>query len=507
MTRTRKAVVTSAFGYVQFAAAIVLGLVVMPLVLRQVDPRAFGLWLAVGELLGYLALADIGVLAVLPWTIAESRGRRSQGEIRSSLSNGVCIGMLVASVIGAGAAAVWFLAPRLVGVETADRGGLAGPFAILVAATIVSAPLAVFGAVLTGIQDVTWVGSTAVARSVATAAITIGLLADGRGLYALSIGASLPMVVVAVANVVRLARVDPALVRDWPAPSLAELRRLVMEGIGGWLGAFGWRLSAMSSSLVLAVTGRAEWIAIYACTSKTTQLVLPASWIVPDSALVGLSHLHGEGRTDRRREVVDALLKLYLVLSGAAALGVLALNPSFVRWWVGETFYGGALLNGLLAAGLVVTSVAHACAAISSALGLRRTIGMAGLLQGAVHLALSAGLALSFGLNGLAAAVILSAAVTMLPIGLRTLGLAADVSPRDLLADIMAWSWRAAPVLAIGAVVGASNVRLWVAIAALAPLGILYLWLTRPLYARLPVPAAMRRWMLFAPQSTFDPQH
>jgi O-antigen/teichoic acid export membrane protein len=498
MTRTRRAVVTSAFGYVQFAAAIVLGLVVTPLVLRQVDPRAFGLWLAVGELLGYLALADIGVTAVLPWTIAEARGRRNQADIRSSLSNGVAVGLIVAAVTTAGAAAVWFLVPQVVGVGTADRGSLAGPFAILVVATILSAPLAVFGAVLIGIQDVNWVGSTAVAKSVATAGLTVVLLSDGRGLYALSLGTSLPMVALAVANVVRLARVEPALVRDWPAPSIAGIRGLVLEGLGGWLGAFGWRLAAMSSSLVLAITGRAEWIAVYACTSKTTQLLLPASWIVPDSALVGLSHVHAEGRSDRRREVVDALLKLYLVLSGAAALGVLTLNPAFVRWWVGDAFYGGVILNALLAIGLVVTSIAHACAAISSALGRRRTIGMAGLFQGAVHLAVSAGLALSFGLNGLAAAVIVSAAVTMLPIGLRTLGVAADVSPREILADITAWSWRAAPVLAIGAAVGATSVTLWISLATLVPLGFLYLWLTRPLYASLPVPPAVRRWMVFA---------
>jgi O-antigen/teichoic acid export membrane protein len=263
----------------------------------------------------------------------------------------------------------------------------------------------------------------------------------------------------------------------------------------------------MSSSLVLAVTGRAEWIAIYACTSKTTQLLLHASWIVPDSALVGLSHVHGEGRDRRRREVVDALLKLYLVLSGGAALAVLVANPAFVRWWVGEAFFGGVMLNGLLAAGLVVTSIAHACAAVSSALGRRRTIGMAGLLQGAVHLVVSAGLALSLGLNGLAAAVILSAAVTMLPIGLRTLGVAADVAPQDIGADIIAWSWRAAPVLVIGAAVGAANVPSWLAFGALVPLGIAYLWLTRSLYGSLPVPPGLRRWLWFTPQSTLDIQH
>jgi len=140
-----------------------------------------------------------------------------------------------------------------------------------------------------------------------------------------------------------------------------------------------------------------------------------------------------------------------------------------------------------------VTSIAHACAAVSSALGRRRTIGMAGLLQGAVHLVVSAGLALTLGLNGLAAAVIVSAAVTMLPIGLRTLGVAADVVPRDIGADIIAWFWRAAPVLVIGAAVGGATVTLWLALGALAPLGLAYLWLTRSLYAGLlPVPLTRR---------------
>ncbi|MGH9314769.1 MAG: hypothetical protein ACRD1S_16420 [Vicinamibacterales bacterium] len=493
MTRTRKAILTSGFGYLQFASAVVLGLVVMPIVLEQVDPRAYGLWLAAGELLGYLALADIGVFAVLPWTIAQAEGRRDRNEIRAFMSNGVAIGAALAAVTAAGVALVWFVAPGLVGLQPSDREIIGGPLAILVAATIASAPLAVFNAVLIGIQDVTWVGWTAVARSVATAALTVGLLAAGWGLLALSIGAAAPMVVLAVMNVVHVARTEPALVRAWPAPSFEQIRRLVTEGVGGWLGAFGWRLSAMSSSLVLAVTGRAEWIAIYACTAKTTQLLLQVSWIVPDSALVGLSQVHGEGRRERRREVVDALVTLYLILAGAAALVVLAVNPSFVRWWVGGSFYGGAILNVLLGAGLIVSSCAHAFAALGSALGRRRVIGAAGMVQGGVHLGLSAALALWLGLAGLAAAVIVSAAVTVLPIGLRTLGRAADVAPRRLVADIGAWFWRAAPTLVVAAAIGAANVTLWMALAALGPLLLAYLWLTRSLYAGLPVPPRFKR--------------
>jgi O-antigen/teichoic acid export membrane protein len=493
MTRTRKAIVTSGFGYLQFASAVVLGLFVTPIVLRQVDPRAYGLWLAAGELLGYLALADVGVFAVLPWTIAEAEGRRDRAEIRAFMSNGVAIGTGLAAVTVASVALVWFLAPGVVGLQPSDRAVIGGPLTVLVVATIVSAPLAVFNAVLIGIQDVTWVGSMAVARSVATAGLTVGLLAVGWGLMALSIGAATPMVLIAALNVVRLVRTEPLLLRDWPVPSFERIRLLVTQGVGGWLGAFGWRLSAMSASLVLAVTGRAEWIAIYVCTSKTTQLLQQVSWIVPDSALVGLSQVHGEGRRERRREVVEALLTLYLILAGAAALVVLAVNPSFVRWWVGGAFYGGTILNVLLAAGLIVMSCAHAFAVLASALGRRRAIGAAGLLQGGVHLGLSVVLAVWVGLDGLAAAVIVSAGVTVLPIGLHTLGRAADEDPRRLAADIQGWAWRAAPALMVAGAMGAANLTLWMALAAVVPLELAYFWSTRSLYEDLPVPPRFKR--------------
>ena len=492
MTRTRKAAVTSAFGYLQFAAAIVLGLVVTPMVLQQVDPRAYGLWLAAGELLGYLALADIGVFAVLPWTIAEAEGRRDREEIRVFMTNGVALGVALAAVTPACIAGVWFLAPSVLGLTAADRA-LVGPLTILVVASVVSAPLAAFNAALIGLQDVTFVGGAAVARSVLMAAMTVILLARGWGLYALALGAAVPTVLFAFLNVFRVARTEPSLLGGWPRPSARQIRRLVSQGVGGWLGGFGWRLSGMSSSLVLAATGRADLIAIYACTSKTTQLLLQLSWIVPDSALVGLVQIHGEGRPARRREITDALLKLYLVLAGGVAILVLAVNPAFVRWWVGAEFFGGAALNVLLAASLIVSSFAHAVAALGSALGRRLTLGAAGLLQGGAFVLMAIGLVLWLGLEGLVAAAIVSAAITTIPIGLLALSQVADLAPGRVGRDVADWSWRAIPVIAAAALTGAAAPGLVAPAVASLALGMAYLWLTRSLYVELPIGSRYRR--------------
>src|SRR5438128_21981 len=64
MSRTRNAVTAAGFSYVQFALGIVTGFVLVPLILRYLGVRTFGLWLACGELIAYLALTDAGGYAL-----------------------------------------------------------------------------------------------------------------------------------------------------------------------------------------------------------------------------------------------------------------------------------------------------------------------------------------------------------------------------------------------------------------------------------------------------------
>src|SRR4029079_4825051 len=74
MSRTRKAAITAVFSYAQFAMAIIPGLVLVPLTLRCLGARPYGLWLTIGEVLAYALMADPGILHILPWMVAEADG-------------------------------------------------------------------------------------------------------------------------------------------------------------------------------------------------------------------------------------------------------------------------------------------------------------------------------------------------------------------------------------------------------------------------------------------------
>src|SRR5262249_14380546 len=124
MGRTKKAFLTGGFTYLQLMLGMVSGFVLMPVTLRQLGNREYGLWLAVGEYLASLMMTDLGVFAVLPWVVAVASGRGDVPALRRYLVDGTLVGaVLGAAILGLGVAS-WSFLPGWFGLTTADRASL-----------------------------------------------------------------------------------------------------------------------------------------------------------------------------------------------------------------------------------------------------------------------------------------------------------------------------------------------------------------------------------------------
>lgn len=456
MNRVRVAALTASFNYLQYALAIASGLLLVPLTINSVGPRSYGLWLATGELLGYAGMVDLGVLGVLPWMIAEADGTGDRKRLRELVANGVAVG----SVIGLGYAIVagllWVLVPATVNVPSADRSALARPLLLLVAVTAAAYPLRTFTALLTGLQDAVFNGVLNVAQSAAYFSVALIGLSRGWGLYALALASASSSVVAVAASFARTLTIAPDVLSDWPRPKPAAIRSLLTNGLGVWIAGFGWRLMAASTSMVIAVVGRTEWVAIYSCTSKLSALSTQLAWVLPDSGLIGLSQLHGEGRPQARiRTVVMMIVRLHLVLAGTTACAVLAFNPAFVTSWVGPTYFGGHALNLWLAGGIVVSSLVHAMVTTASVLGNRLQVGAATIANGVAQTALAVLFGAWWALGGIAAAGVVAALATSAPAGLVLLRAKTGMSVRAFWVELLApWLQRMAPVAILCGTVG-----------------------------------------------------
>ncbi len=484
MSRTAKATIAAAFSYAQFGAALIAGLWLVPFTLRYIGARRYGLWLASGEWLAYAGLAELGVLVTLPWLVADADGRRDRGRIRELVSTAVAAAVLSTLIYGVLAIGLWLFLPSMLHLDEVERRAVLGPLLVVAIAGCVAQPLRVFGAVLAGLQDVRFNGLVNLTNWLLGFMITVALL-PRYGLYALAAAAVAPAYVSGMWNLLRVATKTPDLLRGWPRPRWQNIRRLYVEGVGTWIGGWGWRMIAASDGLVLAALGRPTQVAALACTNKLAQSLVQFSWIPCDNGLVGLAQLAGEEQGRRLRDAIVVMVRVYLALAGAVACVVLAANPAFVRRWVGPDLFAGGVANTLIAVLTIAMTLGHAVAVIPSVLGQRLQIGLATFACGALHVVLAVTLGMQFGVVGVLTAGVLSHGIVFGLMAWRPFTRATRMSEAELLADVIRpWIVRAAPMVALAIFVNwmLGTPPLLVTVATGGSIAAFVVWHMRPLY-------------------------
>ncbi len=506
MSRRRNALIAAAFTYAQWILSAFASLFVTRFLIRSLGQDVYGTWLATAALLGYAALADFGVLGVMPWLFAEADGAKDAGRMRSLFAHG-----LAAAVAGAigyllVALCVWSLLPGLLHLAPSDHDALRGPIMLLSLVTAASYPLRLFSALRLGLQDYRFTGAISIGQTLLNVVLVVALTRAGAGLYAVALGVSAPALAGGVAALARTLARTPEILREWPRIGWSSLRPVAVSGVGQWLGALGWQLAFATDGAIIAYLGRRDLVPMFVVTSRLGLTLMQLSWALPDSTSVGLAQLNAEGFAERVSSVVATLMRLHLLAAGLIATSMLAGNFGFVSAWVGRELYGGAGLSALFALNVVVLSLVHSLAVPTAVLGRRVHVGILTLTNGAVHVALALALGRFFGLWGVAAATSLSAILTTIPAGARLLSAQTSLSPRRALLEIVfPWLVRIVPSALLAVLSGWALTRPRVALelgqngaviaslAAGAFVGTAYLASMRSLIRDLPFGPRLRR--------------
>ena len=485
-----RASIGTAFGYARFTLALIAGLVVVPYLVHGLGSDVYGYWLASGELLAYAAMSDFGLLGTLPWLIAEADGRGDRQAIRRLMSNGIAAAIVLTALYGLVVLALWHLLPVVLKLEPHKRAILIGPFTLVAIVGALNLTMRLFSVTLAGLQDIRFQGVVSTCAWAADVALTLVLLQLGYGLYALAAAAAFPGFAASVAGLVRLRYVAPDLMREWPRPTRVEVTRLFRESLGGWFSQWGWRLTSATDGLILAMLGNPIGVTSLALTSRLGGMLTQMAWLPGDNALVGLVNLSGEGNAQRLRTAVIALLRVNIAMAGAAVCIVLAANPGFVTAWTWpQPLFAGDKVNGLLAIGIMVTSIGHSVSVVAAVLGHRLHVGAVTFISGVIQALLAFVLGMKFGIIGVVLASVLAQGLVLVPLLARAFvektGLTFGDIARSVGLPLLA---RSGPLAVAALFVGLwlPDPPLWGAILLGAVTGFAYLWLTRVVYLDYP---------------------
>jgi O-antigen/teichoic acid export membrane protein len=453
MTRTHRFLGGLSLGYVSLGLATVVGLWLTPFVLGRIGTHDYGLWLITTQILGYLMLLDLGVVALAPRETAYATGRAIQGgvdEIAStfarfrSIVRWQVIPTAIVSVLA------WW-------VVAAQWPELRWPLGIILVAFLVAFPFRLYHATLQGLQDLPYLGKVQLAGWIAGTAVTVSLVLARVGLAALAAGWVVTQGITVVACAFRLRQHFATIWNaDRHSPTIAEGRELFQRS--GWvsLSQIGQVFLNGSDILVLgAILGPAATVP-YACTGKLITVLANHPQLLMQAAAPAIAEMRMSAPRAQLTRVSVALMRAMLILSGAVACFVLAANETFVGWWVGPGQFAGMPLTVLLLSAMLARHFATTLIYALFSFGHERRLSLTAFCDGGVTLSVTAVLAWSTNVGLLSAAIGSLAGVALVTIPVCSIALAKEleITARDLIASIGGWALRFA-VAAVVCVLGA----------------------------------------------------
>ena len=432
-------------GYLHTAGAVLVGLWLTPFLLRRLGSHDYGLWLLGTQVVFYLGLMDLGIVALVPREVASASGLPADDRNQA-----------IKALVGETARVVLWQLPvvalvgaTVVGLLPAEWSPLRGPIVIVVLVFVAAFPFRIFIAVLQGLQDLAFVGTTQLTSWAAGTAVTIIGVFAGLGLYSLACGWVVTQTVSAVMAWARLVRVFPEVMPSQLAPlTIGALRQQV--GRGAWISV-SQLAQVLLSGTDLVVIGKLlgpEAVVPYACTGKLITMLANQPQMFMQLALPALSELRTSASRHRLFEVSRGMTQMMLLASGAIVAVVLATNEAFVGWWVGDGQFAGVGLTVLLLVGMLIRHLNTTAIYALFCFGNEQRLAVTAIAEGIGTTVVMLLLVPVLGLYGAALGPLVATSLISLPSNLRALAREEGTSALSLLAPLAPWLARFTLLLA-----------------------------------------------------------
>lgn len=495
MSRTKRFVSGISFGYAGQVLTTLVGLWLMPFLLFRVGQHDYGLWLVGTQLMFYLALLDLGVVALLPRETAFATGRAS---IEESTDLPLIVGQSLRLVlwqipiVAIVAAVAWFTLPN-------DWEGLRQPLGLVLLAFVVTFPLRVFGAVLLGLQDLSFLARLNIISFLISTAVTVVLVLAGWGLQALAIGWIAGQFLKPGASWLRLRRRYPSVLpKNLPDLRWSVARSRLVSGFWVSLNQIAQVLLNGTEILIIGKFFGPAAVVPYVCTGKLISVLATQPQMFMASASPALSQMStGESR-ERLAEVCIALAQATLLLSGGGVCVVLMVNHGFVDRWVGPEQYGGFWLTALLLLSMLLRHWNLTLGYTIFSFGYERRLCVTALFDGTLSIGAVVLFVWMYGLIGAPLGIMTGVCLVSLPANLTALARESKLTVWQLVKPLSAWFIRFAALILIAGTLA----RMWsprtvpLLIATVAATGIVYLLIMSPLALRHPLGQYVRPRLL-----------
>ena len=340
-------------GYINKVVVVIQGFLLIPLYLNFIGDRMYGLWLASGGVLFWLAFMDMGIGNLLIQRISSAYGRQEHGQVVDYFVNG----LIVYAVLD------FFFCLLLFGLSflISDWFGAEGAEALLLRTCFQIAGIAAGAEFL---NNCLRGFAQALLRPLFPISCMIGfrvlgvitivfLLSRNLGLLAIPIGLLIMSVPVLVLNGCYSVHLIRQSGKRWKINKNIILSFFKL-GPALFTSRVGDSIVKNIEPTLIAILLRPEAVPVFVITRRGADMVMQFLSVINASTFSSFVHLYAEGNLKKSRQAVREIITL---IFGVGLIGFgtyVAVNKTFVHLWVGAGNFAGQKITLLIALGLFV---------------------------------------------------------------------------------------------------------------------------------------------------------
>jgi O-antigen/teichoic acid export membrane protein len=402
---TRRASLTAVGSVLDYAAKVLVYLVVTPILVSGLGRTVYGIWEMLARLGGYMTVTDGRPTEALRLIIAQKQDEADDPAKRRVVGAAMAVWLLMLPLtLVVGGVLAWWLAPMLIQPGAGLLGDVRLTFAILVVSFLITSLGLIPESVLRGMNLGYRRMGLQAALNLLGGALAAGAIWQGLGLVGLGSAQALRAAITGLCFWLLVRR----FVAWWGAerPARVEVRALFGMSLWLMLGDALAKILLASDVLILGAVIAPAAVTTYALTGYAARTAVGIHVFAAGAAIPGLGGLLGRAELARAAAVRRELLLLTWLFVTVVGSTILVWNRAFIGMWIGPMNYAGTWIDLLVVLVAVQTAFVRTDAYIIDATLRPKARVLFSAVSAAVLIALGLPLTHLFGLPGLCVGIL-----------------------------------------------------------------------------------------------------
>ena len=452
MTNRKRNVIRGLLSSISSSLVLqVTSLLVIPLYLDLTSQELYGLWLALGAILAWIKIGDMGLGLALTKRSVEAL-EKDDYKLLSRLIYGTILSTLFFGAIVSGAG--YFLDNLIINIFSISdyaSESFRETFYLLLIIAFIRPGLGSFSSIINAKQHIAFLHIKNTSITLLSILINIGLLLLDFGILSFAYGLLFEALATPIVDIIYLKRIDKKIELLPLKTSLRDIKSLLSFGLPYQALKIANLVATNTDNIIIAAFLGASSVTVYVFTGKLAFLlaVFLVS-ILPSVLFPGISQLFVNNEIEKIKHLYLKLSDFSIRLGVFSGICYFYVNESFINIWVGPENFGGIELTSIFVIWILFESFTRGITSIIYASGDFGGLTLISFCEAALNICITLLLINNLGLIGVVLGTVLSRLLIVLYIPFK-INMILNIQNRTFIASrILKTIYYAIPLLLIG---------------------------------------------------------